>query len=324
MSQNDSISKNEPSLSLFNSLSSILAIKKLIEDGESENQYIECKSPEVPRLNQEIKNKLSQAVSGFANSGGGVIIWGVSTTKHQHSSLDTLTQIELVGTAKKFSREIDLEIPRLIKPLTIELHESKILLEKSSDSRGVIITYISPTSGDPIQASDGKFYLRIRDEFKEMPYETIKRMFSGTVCPDLYPIFDNRLVKLEEDGSWKIPIIIENRSSAAARDTQVSVTIENFSDCERVKSSEFRDSSDVNPGKKIFIKDVNGPIHRGMNTLVGNLTIKMKKLVLPKRILKLTTAIYASSMRAKQQLVTIHLARNRGFSVEKEMNKYLY
>lgn len=318
------IAKIEPSLTLFNSLSSVSAIQKLIDGGESENQYIECKSPTAPRLSGGLKFQLSRAVSGFANSGGGVIIWGVSTTRHQHTSLDILTQIEQIGSVKKFAQEIDSEIPRLIKSLTIELYQSQVLLKKTSDTKGMIITYISPTTGDPIQASDGKFYLRIRDEFKEMPYETIKRMFSGTASPDLYPIFDNRLVKLEQDGSWKIPIILENRSSAAARDTEVSVTITNFSACESVNSAEFRDSSNINPGRKIFMADINKPIHRGMNILAGNLTVKMKKLKLPKRILNLVITVYASNMRARQRLVTVQLAKNKGFSVKNARDEYLY
>ncbi len=315
--------KTEPSLTLFNSLSSILAIQKLIDDGESENQYIECKSPAAPQLSRDLKFQLSQAVSGFANSGGGVIIWGVGTTRHKHSGLDVLTQIEPTGSVKKFVQEIDSEIPRLVRPLTIELYQSRILREKPNDTRGIIITYISPTNGDPIQANDGKFYLRIRDEFKEMPYETIKRMFSGTTSPNLYPRFDSRLVKLEQDGSWKIPIILENRSSVAARDTEVSVDIKNFSNCESVNSGEFRDSSNINPGRKIFIADLNKPVHRGMNIIAGHLTVKMKTLKRARRVLSLLIAIYATNMRARQREVTVELAK-KGFSVKSAKDNYLY
>ncbi len=207
--------------------------------------------------------------------------------------------------------------------MTIDLYQSRILREKPSDTRGIIITYISSTNGDPIQANDGKFYLRIRDEFKEMPYETIKRMFSGTASPNLYPIFDNRLVKLEQDGSWKIPIILENRSSVAARDTEVSITIKNFSACENVNSTEFRDSSNINPGRKIFMADAGKPIHRGMNIIVGHLIVKMKKLKRARRILNLLITIYATSMRARQREVTVELAK-KGFSVKSAKDNYLY
>ena len=319
----NNLSKIEPSLALFNSLNTIQTVQRLIDDGEAENQYIECKSPTAPQLSRDLKFQLSQAVSGFANSGGGVIIWGVSTTKHQHSGLDILTQIELIGSIKNFAQEIDSTIPRLIKPLTIELHQSRILREKPSDTKGIIITYISPTDGDPIQANDEKFYLRIRDEFKEMPYETIKRMFSGTVSPDLYPVFDNRLVKLEQDDSWRFPIILENRSSAAAKDTEVSIDIKNFSSCESVNSREFRDSSNINPGIKIFIAEVNKPIHRGMNIIAGNLVVKMKKIKRVKRVLNLLITIYATNMRAKQREVTVELAK-KGFSVKSSKDNYLY
>jgi len=317
-------SKIEPSLTLFNSLNSFSDIQKLIDSGECEDQYIECKSPEGPQLNRGLKFQLSQAVSGFANSGGGIVIWGVSTYKHKHSGLDILTQIEPIGSVKKFAQEIDLTIPRLIKPSIVELYQSKILRHKSSDTKGIIITYISATTGDPIQATDGKFYLRIKDEFKEMPYETIKRMFSGTASPDLYPIFDKRLIKLEKDDSWNISIILENRSSIVANDTQFSVEIKNFSACDSINSKEFEDRSDLNPGQKVFMVDINKSIHRGMNIQAGCLSIKMKKLKLPKRTLELGMTVYASKMRARRRLVTIQLAKKKGFSVKSTKDEYVY
>ncbi|MCH7679724.1 hypothetical protein IID10_10235, partial [candidate division KSB1 bacterium] len=101
------------------------------------------------------------------------------------------------------------------------------------------------------------------DEFKEMPYETIKRMFSGTAGPDLEPLFNDRLVELQTDGSWKIPFILANTSSAAAKDTEVSVTINNPTFCEKISTETFIDQSKINPGKRIFMVNLNRPVHRG-------------------------------------------------------------
>lgn len=314
--------KIESAEAIFNSLNSFEDIKRLIDGGEAENKYLECKSPGSPQLNQGLKFQLSQAISGFSNSGGGIIIFGVSTTKHAHSGLDILTQIEEIGSIKTFKQQIDLAVSTSSTP-NIDLYRSKILTKKPSDTKGLVIIFIPSTSGDPIQADDGKFYLRSRDEFVEMPYETVKRMFTGSSGPDLQPIFDYRLVKLQKDGSWKIPIILENNSSAAAKDTEISVTINNIDSCDQVTGDRLIDQSEINPNKKIFMVDIGSPIYRGQNMLVGYLTFKMKKVKIAKRRLDLTIDIFSMNMRAKTYSITVQLAK-KGFTVRKTKSEYLY
>ncbi len=223
---------------------------------------------------------------------------------------------------KKFQKQIDLAIPILSTPSN-DFCKNKIITKRPADTRGLVITLIPATLGDPLQAQDGKFYLRIRDEFKEMPYETLKRMFAGTVGPDLQPLFDNRLIQLKPDGSWKIPFILTNQSSTAARDTEVSVTINNETSCDQISGEGFIDESEVNPGRKIFMMDVKGPIYRGKNMLVGSLIVKMKKIKVPKRKLDLTIDIFSSNMRAKTYSMSIQLAK-KGFSVKRIESRYLY
>ena len=310
-----------PPWTLFESLDSFDAIQKLIDEGQAENLYLECKSPEGPVVGQDIKSKLAKATSGFSNTAGGIIVWGVSTTKQQ-GGLDVLTQIESIGSIKKFEQAINLSILTLVNP-GVDF-KSKILLEKVGNTKGILITYVAQKEGDPVQALDGNLYLRSRDEFVEMPYETIKRMFLGATSPDLFPIFDKRLVKLDKvDGSWDIPVGIQNLSSAVAKDVKVTITFKNFSSCESVSSAVFKDISHINPNKNIFSADNNSPIYRGLNLIVGSLKIKMKKEKRAKRILNLEITIYATSMRARKCFVSVQLAQN-GFSIKKTAEEYLY
>jgi len=314
--------KIESAKAIFNSLNSFEDIQRLIDEGEAENKYLECKSPRAPQLDRGLKSQLSQAISGFSNSGGGVIIFGVGVTKHLHSGLDILTQIEEIGSIKRFKQQIDLAVSTLSTP-NIDLYRSKILTEKPSDTKGLIIIFIPPTSGDPIQADDDRFYLRSRDEFVEMPYETLKRMFTGSSGPDLQPIFDDRLVKLQKDGSWRVPIILENNSSMAAKDTEVSVTINNVSSCEKITGEAFIDQSEINPNRKIFMVDIRGPIYRGQNTIAGHLIFKMKKVKIAKRKLDLTIEIFSMNMRAKTYSIIVQLTK-KGLTVKKTESGYLY
>ena len=83
-----------PAESLYNNLQSLNSVRDLIAEGEAEGQFLECKAPRSSQLERGLKSQLAVAVSGFANSGGGVIVLGVSTDNKLHPGLDVLTQIE--------------------------------------------------------------------------------------------------------------------------------------------------------------------------------------------------------------------------------------
>lgn len=318
--------ETNPALSLFYSISSFTRLQELINDGEAEGQYLECKAPSTPRLNDGLKSQLAEAVSGFSNSGGGIIIWGMSTTKHSHSGLDVLTQITPLGNVKTFAQQIDLMIPRLTTPsVSTDKSWNKIIKESTRDTKGVIISYLPPTKGDPVQSTiNREFYIRNGDAFNKMPYELLKRMFMGTEAPILVPKFDSRIVSLGNNGEWKIPIIVQNESSAAAKDTEVSIIIENRHVCQDIKADGFRDTSDVNPGKCVYMVRIRRPIHRGLNQLAGKIIVSMAKhRKLTRRILKIRVTIYSDKMRARRWHIKVQLAK-KGFSVTKTKDEYLY
>lgn len=307
----------------YNSLTTIEDIKRLIEEGEVENQYLECKSPQAPHIGPGLRQELGEAISGFANSGGGIILWGVSTAPHSHSKTDVLNQIEEIGAVRNFKRQIDLATITLMDSQTVSC-QSKLILKNSSDTKGIVITLVPPTPGDPIRSiTDREFYIRVGPNFSKMPYETIRRMFAGSAGPDLHPIFDSRLVELQPDESWKIPIIVMNNSSAAAKDTEVSVTVDNPASCDQITSEQLIDQSGINPGVKIFMVDVGNPIYRGKNRVVGSLVVKMKKGKIAKRKLDLTIDLFSSNMRAKTFSINVQLTK-KGFTVKRTEEKYIY
>lgn len=272
-----------------------------------------------------MRAKLAEAASGFANSGGGVILWGVSTDKHQASRLDVLTQMQPIGNVKRLAQQVDRALPGLTVP-RLALQSSHILHRARGDTKGLIVTYIPPTPGDPVQSTvDHNFYFRSGDEFHEMPYEMLKRMFAGAEGPLLRPLFDARLVECDKQGIWKVPIAISNESSAVARDTKVTVWVDNPEACASVTSpgARLKDASEINPGETIFIASAEGPIFRGLNHVFGYLRVEIKKGSRPRRILKLRLRVFADRMRAAEWDFKIHLART-GFSIRGVEERFVY
>jgi hypothetical protein len=313
----------EPSEALFRSIDRWRRVQELIDAGQPEGPYLEAKAPTSPQLTRDQKSQFAQAISGFANTGGGVILWGVSTTRHAHSGLDVLTQAEPLGNAAHFAHEVDTAAPTLAYP-GLPYIPSQVLRRRSSDTRGMVVTYVPRTAGDPVQSvSDRRFYFRSGDDFPEMPYDMLRRMFSATASPDLAPIFDARLVELNEDQSWSIPILLLNQSSAAARDAKIHVEFLNSEAIDSITSPNFRDVSGVNPGHRMFETDLNGPVFRGLNVVAGTLRVAMLRGQRPRRRLDLAINIYASGMPAQRWELRINLAK-AGFTVRQARRDYLY
>lgn len=314
---------SDAALEIFNNLSTWESLQALIDDGETEGLHLECKSPLHPSLNRDMKIKLSKALSGFSNTAGGVILWGIATTPHSHSKLDVISQLEPIGNCAAFEKQVRVAIPTLTTPSVLKF-QTKIIKRLKTDTKGVIVAYIPFTPGDPLLNNiDNVFYFRSSDEFITAPYELIKRLFSISDVPDVYPMFTEKLVKLETDGSWSIPIIVNNRSIAFAEDVDVSVTIKNPSSCESITVTGFTDNSSLNPGDKIFTTELNRGIHRGMPIVAGRLKIKMKKGKGVKRRLDLSISTYANRMRARNVKYTLTLAKSK-FKISIIKDDYIY
>lgn len=306
---------------IFDSLEAYGDLEELIDRGEAEGLYIECKAPSEPRLNRELKATFAKAVSGFSNTTGGILIWGISTTPHAHSRQDILTQLEPIGHARRFARQIEAEAAALTTP-GVTTSITKVIPDSPGSTRGVIVTLIPQSMGDPIQSTiDQHFYFRNGDEFTVLPYEMLRRLFAASDTPDLVPSFSSGLVKLSETGAWHLPIIVENQSSAVGEHVKISVTIENPENCDSVvPGAPLRDVSGVNPDKTIFISHLAGVVHRGMSELVGWLGVEMKGR---RRSLDISINIFANRMRAKHWRFLVNLSRS-GFAVRMTKEGYLY
>ncbi len=313
----------DPARELFDSLDNWAEFERLIDNGDSEGPYLECKTASGAHLQSGHKTHLAQALSGFANTAGGVVIWGISTTRQAHTGLDVLTQMEPIGNCRGFRQQVDVAMATLAYP-AVEGAVTKTVHPTAGATKGVVVAYIPRNPGDPVQSlSDKHFYLRSGAEFVEMPFEALKRMFAGTAGPDLAPIFDARVIRQEAPGLWRIPITIDNRSSAAAGKSQLNVEFLNAGAWDAIRVENFFDMSGVNPGRTMYGVKTDGPIFRGLREVVGSLIVQMKLGKQPRRVLKLRITLFSSNMRARAWDLTIQLAA-KGFSIKGSRERFIY
>ena len=151
----------------------------------------------------------------------------------------------------------------------------------------------------------------------------IKRLFSATQSPDLYPTLHTDLVTQQEDGTYKIPVGVFNQSSAIARDIDVSLVVSNPDACDTIFTHGFEDQSGVNPGRRIFMNTQSAPIHRGLSRLVGYLFVRMKTGKRPRRRVDLSITLYADGMRARHVDYAVALTKT-GMKVRELSRGFLY
>jgi len=306
----------------YQQLDSWTRVEELITSTEAEGLHLEAKAPSEPKLSKDQREYLARAISGFGNTAGGIIIWGVSTTRHAHSSLDVLTQIEPIGNCKSLLHQIQRTIPTLTSPPILN-SETRALTQKHTDTRGILVTYIPHHPSAPIQTNtDHVFYWRSGDDFHPAPYEIIRRLFSATEIPDLHCSVDTRLAKQQPDGTWDIPLVLENRSTAIAENAMATVTILSNKSCESVSITQFIDISSVNPGTHIFSREIPGLIYQHLNSIIGSIRPKMAIGKQPKRLLRFSVTIYARKMPATRSTFTVELAK-RGVSVKAMKEEHL-
>src|SRR4051794_24078544 len=74
---------------LFVSLDSETVMQRLINDKMAEGLYLEFKTKKdrsKPALDDSDSWQFSRALSGFANSDGGILLWGIETNQHEQAS----------------------------------------------------------------------------------------------------------------------------------------------------------------------------------------------------------------------------------------------
>ncbi len=285
---------SEAAIAIYKSLDSIEKIQD--NNGDTETLHLECKAPHRPQLDQKLQVHLSKALSGFSNTAGGVILYGVETDKHLQSKLDVLTQIVHVGNCDGFARQVQAKIPSLTTP-SITNAQIKTLKQNVSHTKGVVVVCVLQTSGDPVQVvRDRHFYYHTGIGFEKCPHEMIKRLFAATESPVLVPDIMEEVITKKDEKHWELPIRIKNLSSAIAEHAVVTVEVRNAEEFEAIKGVKgLRDVSNINPGQSLYGFRFKEVIHRQLPIHCGSICFTSKPSSLK---LELNVRVFANRMRA--------------------------
>lgn len=157
----------------------VAAVDQLISDATAEELFLDFKgsrdSSGAGALGSDDAKNLAKAISGFGNSEGGILVWGVDARKK--NGVERLEKVPL-NDANGFRKRIETAISRLTVPVHSMVRNAEIL---EQDGRsGYVVTLVERSESGPIRAIAGEldsYYVRVGDSFKAAPHSVLAGMF---------------------------------------------------------------------------------------------------------------------------------------------------
>jgi hypothetical protein len=163
------------------------AIQVFVQDKREEDLYLEFKQLTAPdhqpgRLVKEDRKNFAKAVSGFANSAGGVLVWGIIARKDD--GVDAAQELRPIPRVDQVKGELLSHTGEAASPIVDGITHRAIALRNGS---GFIVTYVPASDVGPHMAKLGenRYYKRSGDSFYPMEHFDIADMFGKRARPDL-------------------------------------------------------------------------------------------------------------------------------------------
>lgn len=216
---------------LYDHLRSKKALATLVLERAKETVYLEFKTAHAPLSNSD-KENLSVAVSGFANSDGGVILWGITngTGKEKHNA----TGFDLIIDVGLFQDQINAILPNAVTPF-ISVEMTAITFEGNS---GVVVMYVPSSERRPHRAELAQqrgYFKRVQDSFRQMEHFDLEDMFGRRQRPLIRPEFTVSLSQYNSTGEgsdprkyWyplNIDMTLLNDGSSVGQHVSIALTI---------------------------------------------------------------------------------------------------
>jgi len=176
------------------------AIEGFIADRRAEELFLDFKrssnNGSEPRLSDNDRRNLAKAISGFGNSEGGVIVWGVDCSSDKDGA-DVAKAIVALENPKRFVSLIQGAISGCSVPPHSGVENHVIEIE---GGKGFVVTLIPKSNSAPHQMLPNKqYYIRSGSDFVPTPHDVLAGMFGRRPQPHVFHHFLLSVPKLEGD-----------------------------------------------------------------------------------------------------------------------------
>lgn len=159
-------------------------ILEYVEQGKEEDLHLDYKLINSPDFtNKDDKKNYAKALSGYANSDGGIIIWGIDARRNSNG-INCAIEVKGISDAKLFLTKLIEFSGQFVSPI-VDNVEHKII--KIDRTKAVVGSYIPASDIGPHMAKAGedRYYKRSGDSFYKMEHFDIEDMFGRRKKPIL-------------------------------------------------------------------------------------------------------------------------------------------
>ncbi len=163
------------------------AIKEFILTRKAEELFLDFKQSanngDGESLNINDRKNLQKAISGFGNSEGGIIVWGVDCSK-DFDGADVAKAEYPITNVKRFVSWLN----GAISGCTIPPHTGVQNLPFGIDDKGkgFVVTYIPKSENTPHQEINSRrYYIRAGSSFMPTPHDVLAGMFGKRPQPNI-------------------------------------------------------------------------------------------------------------------------------------------
>jgi hypothetical protein len=178
------------------------AIKEFILTRKAEELFLDFKrsanNGDGESLNVIDRNNLQKAISGFGNSEGGIIVWGIDCSRDFDGS-DVANAEHPITDVKRFVSWLN----GAISGCTIPPHTGvqNHFLEIDDKGKGFVVTYIPKSENTPHQEINSRrYYIRAGSSFMPTPHDVLAGMFGKRPQPNIkcnYTVYPFKVSKDE-------------------------------------------------------------------------------------------------------------------------------
>jgi hypothetical protein len=205
-------------------------LQELISLGVQEGLELDYKQCDALQKSDSRKNEVSKDVAAFANSAGGVIVYGVKENGHFPVQLDI--GFDPSEISKEWLEQvINSRIHRRIEGVRV----NQVSLPKAAPGRVAYVVVVPQSTRAPHQSADKKFYKRFNFESVPMEEYEVRDVGQRSTSPDLELNFcfgkagDKVALQMEPNGEYQtieLAASVTNNSSTPAEYAVVHLLID--------------------------------------------------------------------------------------------------
>lgn len=188
------------------------AINEFLARGQEEHVSLEFKLINDPDLaNRDDRRNFATLMSGFANSSGGLIVWGIEARKNAQD-IDCAVGARHIDRLARFITRLNELTGEATKPQIEGVRHKPIL---DGNDRGFALTLVPESESGPYMAKLGedRYYKRSGDAFYRMEHFDLEDMFGRRKKPKL----DLTARMVGQGARTAIILGIENTGRATAK-----------------------------------------------------------------------------------------------------------